>query len=175
MTADTYNKIKSIADSYGVPVSVWYPIAMVESGGNPTAQTKTSQEDSRGIFQINTYAHPEVNSSQLFDVEYNAKYIMPTLKEKMDEGTAKGLKGSALTSYVEKYGERPQWTQAVQDNINKYYTYLTGNELTTGDLTETTTSNSNSIFDKIKIYLINAGVFILLLLCIYLIFGKGGK
>jgi hypothetical protein len=179
MSKDVFEQVKSVADKHGVPVSVWYPIAMTESGGNPSAPpTISSKEKSIGLFQINTLAHPDANSSQLYNPVYNAEYIMPTLKQTMDAGIAKGLTGSQLTSYVEKYGERPQWTSQVQNNINKYYAEITGENAganLTDTITETTTNSSLSIMDKIKVWLINIGVFLILLLCAYLIFFKGGS
>jgi len=47
-------------------------VAKAESGWNTTARLHTSQEDSRGLWQINLYAHPNYNGQSLYDPDYNA-------------------------------------------------------------------------------------------------------
>lgn len=47
-------------------------VAKAESGWDPSNRYVTSEEDSRGLWQINTYAHPEFNLSRLFEPDYNA-------------------------------------------------------------------------------------------------------
>lgn len=80
----------SIAQLVALAQSVGFPdpataaaIAMAESGGNPaavantTGQTNlpagTTQENSIGLWQINTLAHPTYNATQLTDPTYNAQ------------------------------------------------------------------------------------------------------
>ena len=48
-------------------------ISLGESGGNARAQNLNASEDSRGLSQINTYAHPQYNKEQLYDPYYNAQ------------------------------------------------------------------------------------------------------
>jgi hypothetical protein len=48
-------------------------IAIAESGGDPKQQYVTDREDSRGLWQINTKAHPEYASQNLYDPGTNAK------------------------------------------------------------------------------------------------------
>lgn len=48
-------------------------IALGESGGNPQARNLNASEDSRGLSQINTYAHPQYDPNQLYDPVYNAR------------------------------------------------------------------------------------------------------
>jgi murein DD-endopeptidase MepM/ murein hydrolase activator NlpD len=48
-------------------------IAMAESGGNPRARLHTSVEDSRGLWQINTFAHPHYRDDNLYDPLTNAR------------------------------------------------------------------------------------------------------
>lgn len=48
-------------------------IALAESGGKATARNHSSIEDSRGLWQINTYAHPWALSMNLYDPLQNAK------------------------------------------------------------------------------------------------------
>lgn len=47
-------------------------VAKAESGWNTDSRYVSSQEDSRGLWQINTYAHPNFNRTSLYDPEYNA-------------------------------------------------------------------------------------------------------
>ncbi|OAA24563.1 transglycosylase family protein [Frankia sp. EI5c] len=56
----------------GVPTATWVAIALAESGGNPSARLATSIEDSRGLWQINTWAHPWTKSTNLYDASANA-------------------------------------------------------------------------------------------------------
>ncbi|MBL7498977.1 transglycosylase SLT domain-containing protein [Frankia sp. CNm7] len=56
----------------GVPTSTWVAIALAESGGNSGARLATSIEDSRGLWQINTWAHPWTKGKNLYDVSTNA-------------------------------------------------------------------------------------------------------
>lgn len=48
-------------------------VAKAESGWNTTSRLHTSQEDSRGLWQINLYAHPQYDGNKLYDAEYNAQ------------------------------------------------------------------------------------------------------
>lgn len=48
-------------------------IALGESGGNPQARNLNGSEDSRGLSQINTYAHPQYDPDRLYDPNYNAQ------------------------------------------------------------------------------------------------------
>jgi hypothetical protein len=47
-------------------------VAKAESGWNTDARYVTPQEDSRGLWQINTYAHPDLLKYNLYDPWYNA-------------------------------------------------------------------------------------------------------
>lgn len=47
-------------------------VAKAESGWNTNARLHTSQEDSRGVWQINLYAHPQYDGKKLYDPQYNA-------------------------------------------------------------------------------------------------------
>jgi hypothetical protein len=126
--------LQKTGDKYGLPREIWYPIVMLESGGSTTARANTSSEDSRGLFQVNIYAHPDANSVQLYDPEYNANYQMPELKKYYDEGLGKGLTGSELVKYVERYGQRPKWTEDVERAIDHYYSSMTQKDSLTGSV-----------------------------------------
>ncbi|OAA24581.1 transglycosylase family protein [Frankia sp. EI5c] len=56
----------------GVSTSTWVAIALAESGGNTKARA-TGIEDSRGLWQINTWAHPWTKGMNLYDPVTNAR------------------------------------------------------------------------------------------------------
>jgi hypothetical protein len=137
MSSEIIEKVDKIAQKYGIPKSVWYPIMMLESGGNPNARAFVNSqkakelgqgaEDSRGLFQINTFVWKDANSTLLYDPEYNAEYsfkniIGPSTKK----GIEMGYSGWELTKYVEKHGQRPKWTDKVESALYKRYTDLVG-------------------------------------------------
>jgi hypothetical protein len=146
---------------------------------NALTGTTSPYEDSRGLFQVNTFSHTKVNSSMLYDPEYNATYQMKNLKPVYDEGVKKGLTGVVLTEYVEKYGQRPQWTQTVSNNISKYYNEYTGGSNSMWDGTNEGLQGENgkiNILDVVKFYSMDFMLFILLLFSLYMVFiNKGGK
>src|SRR5690349_16613014 len=53
-----------------LPIAV--AVAKAESGWDTTNRLVTSQEDSRGLWQINTYAHHNFDRNRLYDGAYNA-------------------------------------------------------------------------------------------------------
>lgn len=56
----------------GEEATIAAAIALAESGGNPRAQLVTAREDSRGLWAINTKAHPTADRERLYQPEYNA-------------------------------------------------------------------------------------------------------
>lgn len=182
-----------VGQKYGVPPEILYAVGMTESGFNPNAHALTSKEDSRGIFQVNVKAHPDANSGMLFNPEYNANYIMPTLASAYNEGKNKGLSGSDLAVYVERYGERPAWNSTVENKVRSNYSAFISNPslntLGTKDtssnvltnVASTTTGNIiQSGIDTALPYIKFGGVyiliFIILIIAIYISFvNKGGS
>lgn len=140
MSSDQWNSVYSIGNKYGIDNSTLYAIIMNESGGDTNSNLKTSQEDSRGIFQVNTYAHPDANSTALYDPVYSANYWIPTLAQTYQQGKAKGLSGVELAQYTERYGERPAWNSSIAANIAKYY----NNSGTSSTAPSATITSSNS-------------------------------
>lgn len=125
---DTFIRIKTIADKLGLPVEVWYPIVGYESEFKASNNTKTDQEDSRGIFQVNTWTNYPKNADplKLYNLEFNCEYQIPELVKTYKEGKSKGLTGTALTEYVSRYGQRPDWDNEktrnyIKSTIKKYY------------------------------------------------------
>jgi hypothetical protein len=116
---------KTYGDKHGIPKEVWYPIVMLEIGGNITTTTVTKREDSRGLLQINTRVH-KVDKTKVYDPEYNLDYQMPELAKKYREAKAKGMKGLEVVYYVERYGQRCEWTENVKKILKKYFEEVMG-------------------------------------------------
>ena len=172
MDSEIVNKLKVASKGDNNFFNVLYAVSMNESGGNTLAHASTSTEDSRGLFQVNLKAHPNANASQLFNPDYNIAYMLPTLKASYDEALGKGLKGVDVALYVEKNGERPQWTPTVIGNVTKYFNEITGGNadlqsipiISTIDGTVGPTGIVNKIMDSIKF---GAVYFVLLALLLF--------
>lgn len=125
MTPEVYAQVKAVMDRYGIPEYIWYPIAVMESGGNPYAENITSREHSVGIFQINLVAHPEYASYDLKDPAVNAEIAARDFISWAWE-QAKELFSSPedQAAYVWRYGIRPQWTAekeaAIKEEVRKF-------------------------------------------------------
>lgn len=130
MSKSIFYELKSVGDKQGLPVKVWYPIAMYESRGDPNCALINNIEHSIGIFQVNTYAHKakdltiEQFRKKLRNVTYNAEWQMPVLKEQYDIGLKKSLQGTTLVKYVAKNGQRPRWTTEIEKAIERYYKHV---------------------------------------------------
>lgn len=77
-TADMKRLIIKIASEEGVDPAIALAIAEQESGFNPSARNKSSREDSMGMFQINTKAHPDYRGG--FNPEANTRYAVRMIK-----------------------------------------------------------------------------------------------
>jgi hypothetical protein len=103
---DWYNQVKAVFDKYGVPSSVWYPIALAESGGDPNAVGDKGA--SIGIFQINRVGGQGIGYSadQLRDpttnAEVAAKAIVPAY-----HAVAGTVSNDALASEVARRSGHP--------------------------------------------------------------------
>lgn len=142
--------LTQVGNEIGLPKEVWYPIAMLESGGDPSARAVSDTEDSRGIFQVNILAHPDANSVALYDPEYNARYQMPELKRIYDQGVDLGVVGSDLPVYVEKYGQRPAWSDSIDQSIRNFYDEFTGGSSTSSGSTSDSFSIPQLPFDPLN-------------------------
>jgi hypothetical protein len=60
----------------GDPLVIAVAITQPESGRNDQSRYVSPREDSRGLWQINTYAHPQFDGQQLYDRMYNARAAM---------------------------------------------------------------------------------------------------
>lgn len=75
----TLNGVQVAAAAYdagfaGNDLYIALAVSHAESGWRTDARLFTSREDSRGLFQINTFAHPDADVNQLYDPGYNARY-----------------------------------------------------------------------------------------------------
>ena len=77
-TADMKRLIIKIASEEGVDPAIALAIAEQESGFNPNARNKSSREDSLGMFQINTKAHPDYKGG--YNPEVNTRYAVRMIK-----------------------------------------------------------------------------------------------
>nr|DAP90274.1 MAG TPA: Transglycosylase SLT domain [Herelleviridae sp.] len=77
-TADMKRLIIKIASEEGINPAIALAIAEQESGFNPNARNKSSREDSMGMFQINTKAHPDYKGG--FNPEANTRYAIRMIK-----------------------------------------------------------------------------------------------
>lgn len=77
-TADMKRLIIKIASEEGVDPAIALAIAEQESGFNPNARNKSSREDSMGMFQINTKAHPDYKGG--YNPEANTRYAVRMIK-----------------------------------------------------------------------------------------------
>lgn len=64
----------------GADLQTSIAVALAESGGDPSAHALTSREDSRGLWQINVRAHPEL-SGNLYDPATNARAARAVLRK----------------------------------------------------------------------------------------------
>lgn len=126
ISKEVYSKLLEKGNTYGLPASIWYPIVMTESQGDPLAVGDKGK--SHGLFQIYSVAHPDYNVERgKSSIDYQIDYWMPTLVKTYKEGLAKGLSGDDLAVYVERYGERPKWTATVENNVRNYYSDFMNN------------------------------------------------
>lgn len=124
MDQSIYNALKTKGDQYGIPAWVWYPIVMLESGGKP--EVIGDGGTSYGLLQIHAPAHPSFKVANYTDPNYQADFYFPELRRVLDQGIKKGLDGLDLVLYVERYGQRPKWTPAVETGITREYNnYMT--------------------------------------------------
>lgn len=75
MRLDAYNVglIAHVAGFTDNDLVISIAVAHAESGFDTNARYVTSQEDSRGLWQINTYAHPNFDLNALYDGMYNGR------------------------------------------------------------------------------------------------------
>lgn len=74
--------IRRVALEYGVDVDKAVRVAMCESSLNEKARNECApQSIDRGLYQINSYWHPEVTDAQAYDPEFSARFYCKAVKE----------------------------------------------------------------------------------------------
>lgn len=101
-----------------------YSIIAYESRFDTTCHA-TKGEDSRGLLQVNVadkaHARRNPNKNKLFDPAYNLDYQLDELKVYYKSGKNRGLKRAELAMFISRYGQRPRWSNSIEQNIRKYY------------------------------------------------------
>jgi len=101
-----------------------YSIICYESRYDPACHN-TRGEDSRGLLQVNvadkSHRKRNPNVTKLFDPAYNLDYQLDELYDYYILGQRKGLKGAELAKLISKYGQRPQWSQSIANQIDQSY------------------------------------------------------
>lgn len=72
LTADQIAAVAAGAGFTGDALITAVAVALAESSGNTRARFATTREDSRGLWQINTKAHPNWSPERLYEPGYNA-------------------------------------------------------------------------------------------------------
>ena len=122
--------VKEVAKDYGIPEYIWKPILATESGGDASRINSTSDEYSIGLFQVNTFSHPEYSITDLFDPRKNAEitmrdFIKPAINyltgrgvnnpKDLAVGVYSGIDPKTGTYYDSRFGGiRPSWTDEVK-------------------------------------------------------------
>ncbi len=122
-TTEMKNIIIRVASEEGVDPSLMLAIAEQESGFNPNARNKSKVEDSVGMFQINTKAHPDYKGG--FDPVANARYAARHLKGLL--AATNGDLAQAIAAYNGGMGGRKSrqaqgYSKSVQNRMSKYST-----------------------------------------------------
>jgi len=190
-----------IFTAQGIPYNVWGPIMQTESKGDPNAYTKTSVEESVGLFQLNRMGGLGVGYSveNLKNPEFNAGIAAGAMAQSYTKGVAQGLTGFGLTQYVAynsgwptqagtKALEYDPIVQAYNPKLQEAYTGLTGVGDSTGQavgissqlqsLQGTAQAYGGGVMDKVQgigLMVLLAGLgLILLFVGLKLIAGGGG-
>lgn len=122
-TTEMKNLIIRIASEEGVDPSIMLAIAEQESGFNPNARNKSKVEDSVGMFQINTKAHPDYKGG--FNPEANARYAAKLFKGLL--AATNGDLAQAIAAYNGGMGGRKSkqaqgYSSSVRNKMSKYST-----------------------------------------------------
>lgn len=117
------NIIIRVASEEGVDPSIMLAIAEQESGFNPNARNKSKVEDSVGMFQINTKAHPDYKGGT--DPVANARYAARLLKGLLT--ATNGDLAQAIAAYNGGIGGRKSkqaqgYSKSVQNKMSRYST-----------------------------------------------------
>lgn len=120
-TADMKRLIIKIASEEGVDPAIALAIAEQESGFNPNARNKSNVEDSMGMFQINTKAHPDYKGG--YNPEANTRYAVRLIKNLLKKSN--GNIQQAMAAYNGGWGgknsrQAQNYAKQAYGKIGKY-------------------------------------------------------
>lgn len=120
-TADMKRLIIKIASEEGVDPAIALAIAEQESGFNPNARNKSNAEDSMGMFQINTKAHPDYKGG--YNPEANTRYAVRLIKNLLKKSN--GNIQQAMAAYNGGWGgknsrQAQNYAKQAYGKIGKY-------------------------------------------------------
>lgn len=120
-TADMKRLIIKIASEEGVDPAIALAIAEQESGFNPNARNKSNVEDSMGMFQINTKAHPDYKGG--YNPEANTRYAVRLIKDLLKKSN--GNIQQAMAAYNGGWGgknskQAQNYAKQAYGKIGKY-------------------------------------------------------
>lgn len=120
-TEDMKRLIIKIASEEGIDPAIALAIAEQESGFNPNARNKSSREDSMGMFQINTKAHPDYKGG--FNPEANTRYAVRIIKNLLQK--TNGNIPQAMAAYNGGWGgknssQAQRYAKQAFGRISKY-------------------------------------------------------
>ena len=98
-----FNQVNSVFSSYGVPPSIWIPIANAESGLNPGSinPRDTNGGWSVGLFQDNQYGQGSGYTEQALTNPLTAAHASaPSIANAYNAGMKRGYSGYSLLQYV---------------------------------------------------------------------------
>lgn len=113
--------IIKIASEEGVDPAIALAIAEQESGFNPNARNKSNVEDSMGMFQINTKAHPDYKGG--YNPEANTRYAVRLIKDLLKKSN--GNIQQAMAAYNGGWGgknsrQAQNYAKQAYGKIGKY-------------------------------------------------------
>lgn len=113
--------IIKIASEEGVDPAIALAIAEQESGFNPNARNKSNVEDSMGMFQINTKAHPDYKGG--YNPEANTRYAVRLIKNLLKKSN--GNIQQAMAAYNGGWGgknsrQAQNYAKQAYGKIGKY-------------------------------------------------------
>ena len=115
--------VEKIFSGLGVPPQYWIPIAVQESGLNPSA-ISSGPNHSVGLFQLNPVSGQGVGYSQstMLNPISNAQIAAPYIASAYKQGVANGLSGQTLLNYTA--ANSGHLGDLGKSNFNETYTQL---------------------------------------------------
>lgn len=110
------------AEREGIPISLAFSLAAIESGYNPNAQGRNVGSVDRGLFQLNSNTFPQLSEDDFFDPDTNARYGMRHLvycfSHTDEPATALAIYNAGLGRVIR--GQTPESTKRYVERILRY-------------------------------------------------------